>query len=87
MFTCKQIAKMLSEKKLSEMTPLKRWWILLHVKLCSVCGEYQRDAIKFQDSEIGYRENENFDKKLDSDAKKRLKEKLHAPQVEEVTES
>ena len=36
MFTCKQIAKMLSEKKLSEMT-LSQKMVDAYVKLCSVC--------------------------------------------------
>ena len=76
MFTCKQIAKKMADQKLKDMYPLKRWWMKLHIKMCVVCGEYQRDAERFQEAESCFADNETFDKKLDDESKNRLRQKM-----------
>ena len=76
MFTCKQIAKKMANKKLRDYSPFARWWMKLHFKMCFVCGEYQKNAVKFQEAETNFAENETFDVKLDEEAKNRLRKKM-----------
>ena len=76
LITCKQIARKLANKKLRDFPPIKRWWIKLHIKMCVVCGEYQRNAVKFQEAEQNFSEKDDFAVKLDDEAKARLRKKL-----------
>jgi hypothetical protein len=76
-FTCKQIAKKMADQKLHDASPVQRWWMKLHIKMCVVCGSYQQDAEKFQHAESKFAELEDdLERKLDDAFKQKLKEKM-----------
>ena len=66
----------MANKKLRDFTPWQQWWMKLHIKMCAVCGEYQKDAEKFQETESGFADKEKFEEKLDDKAKSRLRQKI-----------
>lgn len=83
-FTCKQIARKMADQKLHETSPIQRWWMKLHIKMCVVCGSYQRDAEKFQHAESKFAElDEDYQKKMNPDFKERLKAQVRESQKEE----
>jgi len=80
-FTCKQIARKMADQKLHEASPMQRWWMKLHIKMCVVCGSYQRDAEKFQHAESKFAEfEEGCQKKLAPDFKEKLKAQVRESQ-------
>lgn len=66
MFTCKQVARSLTEQDYAELSPLKRLSLKLHVMLCLVCGRYHRHVMRFQDTVRRYR-NREVDRKAEAD--------------------
>lgn len=80
MFTCKQVSKALHEEDYSQMSPLRRFFLRLHLRLCVVCGKYNKQVIESQDMCTCYKqyeaENEADRPKLDLSQKEALKELL-----------
>ena len=58
MLTCKQVATSLNDRDYAELSPLKRLFLKLHVRLCIVCGRYHRHVMRFQDGVRRYRKGE-----------------------------
>ena len=58
MFTCKQVSNALSKEDYEKMSPVRRFFIHLHVKLCFFCGKYNRQVIDSQDMCRCYKEHE-----------------------------
>lgn len=59
MFTCKQVSKALHNEDYQNMSPLRRFFLKLHVKLCIFCGKFNRQVIESQDMCRCYKEHEN----------------------------
>lgn len=80
MITCKQVSKALAENKFHELPMRKRIALLLHIKLCAVCGKANRQIVTMQSGIKKMLDNEGddvyIDIKLSSEAKKNLKEKI-----------
>lgn len=49
MLTCKKVSRTLAEKNLDELNAFQRFGLLLHVKLCAMCGPTNRQILQFQD--------------------------------------
>ena len=80
MITCKQVSKALAENKFHELPPRKRIALLLHIKLCAVCGKANKQIVTLQsgikkmlDSD---HEDVYLDVKLSDEVKSNLKEKM-----------
>ncbi len=58
MFTCKQISKVLSNGDYQKLSPIRRFWLKLHVKFCVFCGKYNRQVIESQDMCRCYKDSE-----------------------------
>ncbi len=80
MFTCKQVSKALHKEDYSQMPPLRRFFLKLHVRLCVFCGKFNTQVIESQDMCRCYKEheaeNETDRPKLDLSQKEALKELL-----------
>lgn len=59
MFTCKQVSKVLHEEGVENLSPLRRWLLKLHVKLCVFCGKFNKQVIESQDMCSCFKEHEN----------------------------
>ena len=62
MFTCKQVANNLNEQDYKKLPFFRRLFLKLHVRLCVVCGRYQRRVMKFQDGVRCYHEADDAGK-------------------------
>ncbi len=49
MFTCKQVSHSLSKEDYTKLSPAKRFFLQLHVKLCIFCGKFNRQVMDGQD--------------------------------------
>ncbi len=49
MFTCKQVSKTLLKTDYENLSPMKKFFLRLHIRLCFVCGKYNRQVIDSQD--------------------------------------
>jgi thioredoxin-related protein len=58
MFTCKQVSHALSKEDYMKLSPTKRFFLKLHVKLCIFCGKFNRQVMENQDMCRHYREHE-----------------------------
>lgn len=58
MWTCKQVAKTLSEHNYQDLPWYARIGVQIHVKLCVVCGKYHTQVMDFQDGARIYRDKE-----------------------------
>lgn len=59
MLTCKQVSEALAHKNYSELPRLKRWALLLHVKLCPICGKFNQQIMRSQEMFSRYKEQES----------------------------
>ena len=86
MLTCKQVSNALSKEDYEKLSPLKRFFLKLHVKLCIFCGKFNRQVMESQDMCRCYQEHEeelNSQRpKLDEGKKDELK-KLLVSQTED----
>jgi hypothetical protein len=82
MFTCKQVSNALSKEDYENLTPMRRFSLKLHVKLCVFCGKFNRQVMESQDMCRCYKEHEGEVEaarpKLESGRKDALKELLAA---------
>jgi thioredoxin-related protein len=82
MITCKQVSNALSKEDYEKLSPSKKFFLKLHVKLCVFCGKFNRQVMESQDMCRCYREHEHELEanrpKLDPLRKDQLKEVLAA---------
>lgn len=87
MLTCKQVSHALSEEDYEKLSPLRKFLLKLHVKLCVFCGKFNRQVMDHQEMCRHYREQEElpFAKQkqatLDEAQKQELKALLAAQTV------
>ena len=83
MLTCKQVSTALGEKDYAKMTGRERIGLRIHVALCFVCGQYNRQVMQTQDLIRRYlqREDEGVelpDVELERDAAEQMKAALRS---------
>ena len=49
MITCKQVSNALSKEDYEKLSPWRKFCLKLHVKLCVVCGRFNRQVMDSQD--------------------------------------
>ena len=59
MFTCKQVSHSLSKEDYAKLSPRKRFFLQLHVKLCIFCGRFNRQVMDNQDMCRHFKEHED----------------------------
>ena len=59
MFTCKQVSHSLSKEDYAKLSPAKRFFLKLHVKLCIFCGKFNRQVMDNQDMCRHFKEHED----------------------------
>ncbi len=86
MFTCKQVSHALSKEDYEKLSPSRKFFLKLHVKLCIFCGKFNRQVMDSQDMCRHYRheEDEHLETgpELDEAKKDALKELLAAHSAE-----
>lgn len=91
MLTCKQVSEALAHKNYSELPRLKRWAILLHVKLCPICGKFNQQIMRSQELFSRYKQQEssglhsqhNLERASKEQLKKQLQEAMEAQSMEQ----
>ena len=82
MLTCKQVSEALAHKNYSELPRLKRWALLLHVKLCPICGKFNQQIMRSQELFSRYKQQESSglhsQHNLERASKEQLKKQLQA---------
>ena len=82
MFTCKQVSNALSKEDYEKMSPMRRFFLRLHVKLCIFCGKFNKQVMESQDMCRYYKQHEdelaNTRPLMDPEKKDQLKELLAA---------
>ena len=78
MIRCKDIANALSDKNFRDMTNRQRFFLLLHVILCPVCGKFHRDVVKAHKNAREFSQKDELnDCCLSLDAKNRMQEEIN----------
>lgn len=91
MLTCKQVSEALAHKNYSELPRLKRWAILLHVKLCPICGKFNQQIMRSQELFSRYKQQEssglhsqhNLERASKEQLKKQLQEAMETQSQEQ----
>lgn len=87
MLTCKQVSNSLSKEDYEKLSPMRKFFLKLHVKLCIFCGKFNKQVMESQDMCRCYREHEEeleaARPKLDLSKKEALKELLAAQSKEQ----
>lgn len=82
MFTCKQVSNALSKEDYEKLSPMRKFFLKLHVKLCFFCGKFNGQVMESQDMCRCYKEHEHHVEtsrpKLDLAKKEALRELLAA---------
>ncbi|MGJ8641692.1 MAG: hypothetical protein ACSHYA_20045 [Opitutaceae bacterium] len=82
MLTCKQVSNALSKEDYEKLSPMRKFFLKLHVKLCIFCGKFNKQVIESQDMCRCYKEHEEAtiaaQPKMDSAKKDALKDLLAA---------
>ena len=90
MLTCKQVSEALAHKNYSELPRLKRWAILLHVKLCPICGKFNQQIMRSQELFSRYKQQESSglhsQHNLERASKEQLKKQLQEAMVAQSKE-
>lgn len=80
MLTCKQVSSALSKEDYEKLSPMRRFFLKLHVKLCVFCGKFNRQVMDSQDMCRCYKEHEENlveqRPKMEDDKKNELKKLL-----------
>lgn len=58
MFTCKQVSNALSKEDYEKLSPIRKFFLKLHVKLCFFCGKFNGQVMQSQDMCRCYKVNE-----------------------------
>lgn len=87
MFTCKQVSNALSKEDYEKLSPVRRFFLRWHVKLCIFCGKYNKQVMESQDMCRCYKKSEHkvSDSRPPMDPAK--KDKLKALLAEQSKES
>jgi thioredoxin-related protein len=59
MLTCKQVSHSLSKEDYAKLSPAKRFFLQLHVKLCIFCGRFNRQVMDNQDMCRQFKEHQD----------------------------
>ncbi len=80
MFTCKQVSHALSQADYEKLSPLRKFFLKLHVKLCLFCGKFNAQIMETQDMCRCYKAREEelaaVRPKMDEAKKEELKQLL-----------
>ncbi|PDH28333.1 MAG: hypothetical protein CNE95_06995 [Puniceicoccaceae bacterium MED-G30] len=80
MLTCKQVSKVLQNEDYENLSPLRRFLLMFHIKLCAVCGKFNRQVIDSQDMCCNFKRQEESllekEPPMDADRKDALKKLL-----------
>ncbi|MGB0416284.1 MAG: hypothetical protein ACPGKS_05510 [Coraliomargarita sp.] len=49
MFTCKQVSKSLHEEGYENLSPLRKFFLRLHIRLCVFCGRFNTQVVESQE--------------------------------------
>ena len=58
MFTCKQVSNALSKEDYEKLSPVRKFFLKLHVKLCIFCGKFNEQVMDSQDMCSCYKQHE-----------------------------
>lgn len=58
MFTCKQVSRVLQNDDYADLSPFRRFLLNLHIKLCVICGKFNKQVIKDQDMCCNFKKHE-----------------------------
>ena len=58
MLTCKQVSRVLQNENYEDLSPLRKFLLKLHIKLCVVCGKYNSQIIESQQMCRCYKQHE-----------------------------
>ena len=59
MFTCKQVSNALHREDYEKLSPLRKFFLKLHVKLCIFCGKFNSQVMESQDMCRCFKEHED----------------------------
>ena len=59
MFTCKQVSNTLHKEDYEKLSPLRKFFLKLHVKLFIFCGKFNTQVIESQDMCSCFKEHED----------------------------
>ena len=59
MLTCKQVSNALSKEDYRKLSPLRRFFLRLHIRLCIFCGKFNKQVMESQDMCRYYKEVED----------------------------
>lgn len=80
MFTCKQVSKTLLETDYKNLSPMRKFFLRLHIRMCFFCGKFNKQVIESQEMCRHYKEHdadvEASRPKMDDDKKAALKAML-----------
>ncbi len=83
MWTCKQVSRSLEEQDYESLGPLEKMGLKIHVSLCCICRNYNRQRMAMHDVFRKFRQQteqtaETGTERLPGEARKRMAEKLHS---------
>ncbi len=78
MLTCKQVSHTLSEEDYEKLSPLRKRLLKLHVKLCIVCGKFNRQVMDNQDMCRHYKAHQETSLRDSPELDDRKKDELKA---------
>ena len=90
MFTCKQVSKALSHEDYEKLSPMRKFFLKIHVRMCLFCGKFNRQVMDSQDMCRCFKDMEKTEKvtllKMDETQKEALKSLLAKhPQADSET--
>ncbi|MCP4297526.1 MAG: zf-HC2 domain-containing protein [Proteobacteria bacterium] len=79
-FTCDQIAQLVSDSQDRELGKLERLSLVLHMKMCDVCNEYQKqlNLLKTFSKSLSLFSEKDAKRTISQDSKKLIKDKLNS---------
>ena len=87
MFTCKQVSKALLESDYENLSPTRKFFIRLHIRLCIFCGKFNKQVIDSHEMCRCYKEHDtdlaDSRPKMDEQQKDALKALLQQQQSKE----
>ena len=83
MIACKQVAKALEKGDYEKLPPISKYFLKLHVKLCTMCGGYHEHVMTMQDTAREFNAHEEVlppreNDKLSVEASERMRQALRA---------
>ena len=77
MLRCKHVSDALAKKNFRDLTWLQRIGAIIHVVLCPLCGKFNRDIIKMQETTREFSEKDPvIDTKLSAAARDRIEKSI-----------